>query len=224
MAQTPLSEVWHTAGFLISQAAGHRSIDRGTIVAGQAAILQAGTVVGQAGPATITTSADGGGAAGANTGNGTFGTITPGAGYKPGNYVLKMLTATTFSVADPTGIALANGTTGTAYTSTGIGFTLTAGGTAFVAGDGFLIFGSGAGAYKPYLPTATDGSGVPSGILYSSVDATTATVGSTNPHAAIVVRDCEVNASELLWDASLNTAAITDAIAIMAANCGIVAR
>jgi len=224
MAQTPLYENWHLGGFIVTMANGHRSIDRGTILAGQSAILQAGVVLGQLPPSAAAAVANGAGANGANTGNGTFGTIVPQAGYKPGNYGLKMLTATTFSVTDPDGVALANGATGTAYTSAGLNFTLTAGGTAFVAGDGFLIAGTGVGAYKPYLATAVDGSGMPAGILYGAVDATTATVGSTNPHAAIVVRDCEVNASELIWDASLSAAEITTALALLSAKKRIVAR
>jgi hypothetical protein len=224
MAQTPLLENWHTGGFIVSQAVGHRSVDRGVILAGQAAILQAGTVLGQITVGTATAVAAGAGGAGANTGNGTFGTITPGPLEKAGAYSLKMLTATTFSLTDPAGDALPNGATGVAYSNPEISFTLTAGGTAFVAGDGFTITAvAGSGAWTVYLPANTNGSGVPTGILYGAVDATTATVGAVNPHAAIVVRDVEVNASELLWDASLNAGAIAVALAQMA-NKGIIAR
>jgi hypothetical protein len=224
MAQTPLLENWHTAGFIVSQATGHRSIDRGQILAGQAAVLQAGTVLGQITTGTAAAAASGAGG-GANTGNGTFGTITPGPLEKPGIYTLRMLTATTFSLTDPAGNALPNGTTGVAYSNPEIGFTLTAGGTAFVAGDGYLITAlAGSGAWTVYLPANTNGSGTPAGILYGLVDATTATVGAVNPHAAIVVRSAEVNASELIWDASLNPAAIASALALLQANRDIVAR
>lgn len=77
--------------------------------------------------------------AGANTGNGTFGTIIADATAVPGAYKLTMLTATTFSLSKPDGVQLKNGATGVAYTGGGLGFTLTAGGTAFVANDSFTL-------------------------------------------------------------------------------------
>lgn len=78
-------------------------------------------------------------AAGANTGNGTVGTLTAVAPSQPGVYPVKFLTATTFSVFDPAGTRMPDGATGVAYLSKGLGFTITAGGTAFVAGDTFNI-------------------------------------------------------------------------------------
>jgi hypothetical protein len=86
------------------------------------------------------TTPNGAGGGGANTGNGTFtvGPTSTGA-TQAGAYALKMLTATTFSMTDPSGAAMPNGATGVAYSGEGLSFTLTAGGTPFVAGDGFLI-------------------------------------------------------------------------------------
>lgn len=78
------------------------------------------------------------GTAGTNTGNGTIGSLsqtTAGAG----TWVVTMLTATTFSVINPSGVRMKDGATGTAYSAGGIGFTITAGGTAFVAGDSFSV-------------------------------------------------------------------------------------
>jgi hypothetical protein len=79
-------------------------------------------------------------ALGANTGNGTFGTITPTAapGTSIGAYSVVFTAATAFTVTAPDGTT-ATGTTGVAFSALGIGFTITAGGTAFVAGDTFTV-------------------------------------------------------------------------------------
>ena len=94
----------------------------------------------EAAPAyTFAEVANGAGGGGANTGNGTF-TVGPtaGANIQQGNYSLKFLTATTFTLTAPNGATLPNGTS-LVYSNAQISFTITAGGTAFVAGDGFLI-------------------------------------------------------------------------------------
>jgi hypothetical protein len=76
---------------------------------------------------------------GTNTGNGTLGTLSAVSGALAGAYVVTMLTATTFSVIDPTGVRLKDGVNAAAYSAEGITFTVTAGGTAFVAGDKFTV-------------------------------------------------------------------------------------
>ena len=43
--QTPITEAWHTAGFLVSEANGHRSREAVVLITGQN--LQAGTVLGR---------------------------------------------------------------------------------------------------------------------------------------------------------------------------------
>lgn len=130
---TPLVEAFHDAGFIVSEAPGHLSRDAIVLTGG--AVVSAGAVLGQ-----VTTGATASAAAlGANTGNGTFGTITPVA--QPtmiGVYALLFSSATAFSVTAPDG-ATAAGTVGVAFSALGIGFTITAGGTAFVAGDTFNI-------------------------------------------------------------------------------------
>ena len=91
-------------------------------------------------PTGVTTAA--GISEGANTGNGTFGTINAAADTPCGRYRLKMLAATTFILYAPLqmgGRVISIGTTGVAFNAGGISFTLTAGGTAFVIGDGFYI-------------------------------------------------------------------------------------
>lgn len=79
------------------------------------------------------------GTAGTNTGNGTIGSLSSTVNAPAGSFVVTMLTATTFSVIDPSGNRLADGVTGSAYTYKGLSFTITVGGTAFVAGDSFTV-------------------------------------------------------------------------------------
>ena len=75
-----------------------------------------------------------------DTGNGTTGTITIANTAKVGLYAGTILAgATTFSLSDPTGAALPNGTLGSAYSQNGVGFTLSNGGASFVAGDTFTV-------------------------------------------------------------------------------------
>lgn len=77
--------------------------------------------------------------AGANTGNGTVGSITAGATPMSGAYSIKFASSTAFNVTAPDGTSLPAGTVGTAYTNAQINFTITAGGTAFAANDSFTI-------------------------------------------------------------------------------------
>jgi Bacteriophage lambda head decoration protein D len=211
MAQVPLLETQHTAEFLVSYAAGHRSFDRGTLIAGQN--LSAGAVLGKimfATPATPVV---------VGTGNGVMSAISPGPKSQLGNYVVTFTGATAFGVTAPDGETLPAAAALGAYTDAQINFTITAGGTAFVAGDKFTVVNvAGSLKYTSYLPTATDGSGVPAGVLYGNTNATSADTKQT-----IVVRDAEVNASELKWDASLNAAAILVGITGLSA-LGIIAR
>lgn len=129
---TPLQEVLHDGGFIVSVDNGHRSFDQGILTGGVAVL--AGTVLGAITSALTAAAA----ALGSNTGNGTFGTITPQAAPATlvGTYALLLTTPTTFIVTAPDG-ATATGSTGVAFSALGIGFTLAAGGTAFVAGDTF---------------------------------------------------------------------------------------
>lgn len=76
----------------------------------------------------------------ADTGNGTVTGLAATAAAKLGDYTVTILAgATTFSVVDPTGAALPNGTLGTAYSQGGVSFTLSNGGTNFVAGDTAVV-------------------------------------------------------------------------------------
>ena len=149
-------------------------------------------------------------AGGTNTGNGTLGSLTA-AGYaaKVGVYAVEFDDATHFIVSDPTGAEVGHGTTGVAFKAGGLSFTITAGGTAFVPGDSFAItVAAGSGKYKPFDPANVDGSQIPSGILFATKDVT-----SADKPCAVVVRQCEVNASELVWPTGMSAAAITAALA-----------
>ncbi|WP_419692236.1 head decoration protein [Burkholderia gladioli] len=149
-------------------------------------------------------------AAGTNTGNGTIGTLSV-AGYaaKAGVYTVEFDDATHFVVADPAGAEVGHGTTGVAFKAGGLSFTITAGGTAFNPGDSFSItVAAGSSKYKPFDPANVDGSQIPSGILFATKDVT-----SVDKSCAVVVRLCEVNASELVWPTGMSQAAITAALA-----------
>lgn len=141
---TPLVEALHDGGFIVD-CERFRSFDSVTLASGSGKV-KAGTVIGAI-TSALTAAAL---ALGTNTGNGTFGTITPQAAPATmvGVYALLMTAATTFNVTAPDGTTAA-GSTGVAFSALGIGFTLTAGGTAFIAGDGFSFTVSG----TPGVPT-----------------------------------------------------------------------
>jgi hypothetical protein len=87
------------------------------------------------------------GKSGANTGNGTFGTITAADSAPIGGYLVLFSAATVFAVYRPDGTKLNTvGGTGTAFVDGGLSFTITAGGTAFVANDSFIITVGATGA------------------------------------------------------------------------------
>jgi len=129
------------------------------------ALLPRGSVLGQQTTSSINVTA------GTNTGNGTVGSLSLGATETFGAFLLKALSATSFSVTDPEGNALPNAVVGTAYANAEINFTITAGGTAFVAGDSFTLNALEAtGNFVLSVKTASDGSQVPSAILATSTN------------------------------------------------------
>lgn len=162
------------------------------------------TTVAAPGNPTVTS------AAGTNTGNGTIGTLTvTGYAAKAGVFAVEFDDATHFVVSDPVGTEIGHGTTGVAFKAGGLSFTITAGGTAFVPGDSFAVtVAAGSGKYKAFDPANTDGSQNPSGILFATKDATNA-----DKPCAVVARQCEVNASELVWPTGMSAASITTALA-----------
>jgi hypothetical protein len=150
--------------------------DRGLVLTDQG-VLTRGTALGRIAGSLGAAVADGAGTAGANTGNGTISAVSLGSSAIPGSYVIKMTSATTFSVTSPAGVSLPSGVVGTAYVSTQIAFTIAAGATAFVAGDGFSIpVAAGSNKLKICNSANTDGSGMVYAILAETADTTSGDV------------------------------------------------
>lgn len=128
--------------------------------------------------------------AGTNTGNGTLGTFkgmaaAPGvAATVAGAYVVTFTSATSFSVADPSGAIVGYGDVGVQYIGGGFSFLATAGGTAWVAGDKFTvtvsaasgstIFGNNGGGGE------TAGKGISLAVSAAGVWTLSVTVGSAS--------------------------------------------
>ncbi len=131
--------------------------------------LPRGTIVGRQTNYTILS------APGANTGNGTVGSLVPGTSIETAGtgYVLTAVSPTSFTVTDPEGAAIGTATVGTAFANPEINFTITAGSTAFVIGDSFtLSYQTTSGNFVLCVKTATDGSQVPAAILADVANAT----------------------------------------------------
>ena len=119
---------------------------------------KAGTVLGQITVSTAPTSAPVGG----NVGNGTLGTITTGPGVTPGNYLVRITTASTnggaYILRSPAGVQVGTGAVGTPFSGAGLGFTLSDGSTDFAVNDSFTItVPAGSGAWTRADAAATDG-------------------------------------------------------------------
>lgn len=207
MVSTVLTERRHSGGFLVSEArGGERSRDQ-VVLAQQSSnfqgstspILPAGLVLGVNAATSGVYSADPG-----NTGNFTCGTVTVAAGIQLGVYEIEFTAATAFEVFLPNGQLLGTGATGSAFSTGGLGFTLTAGGTAAVAGDHAQITTAGpTGLWAPLNLQSAGGLEIAAAILFNETDASQ---GNTN--VTIISRDAEVNASELIYPASVTTAEI----------------
>ena len=142
-----------------------------TLLSGQNTVR--GAVLGRVAGA-VTTAAAGAGAAGANTGDGTIGTVTLGDDAKEGVYRVVFIEPTTnlgtFVVTDPDGIVIGQGVVGTAFAGP-INFTIADGATDFVSGDGFKVTVAAGTKYKLSAASATDGSDSPQVILAHDMDA-----------------------------------------------------
>jgi len=218
---TTLTEKFHSGGFLVTEANGRRSRGVGTILSGAGVVLT-GAVVGKITVAGVTSAAFAG-----NTGDGAMGAITGGAGRKVGVYKLVIIepaaNAGKFSVEDPDGITIGTGTVAVAFSAGGLAFTLADGAADFIAGDGFnLTVAAGSLKYVPYDPDGTDGRQIAAAILWGtggdSVDAT-----SADKSATLIVRDAEVNTSELVWGAGVDAGEQATGLSHLTA-LGIVAR
>jgi hypothetical protein len=191
----------YKAEVVLHEANGYRSRDKGVIASG-AGVLKPGTVLGK-----ITLGAASAAAVAGNSGNGTMGAITVGAGAKPGVYKLVFVEPATdagaFIVEDPDGIVIGSGDVAAAFSAGGLGFTLADGSNDFAAGDAFNItVAAGSGEYVPVDAAADDGSHEAVAVLYGaneqgSIDATSASV-----EVVLLVRDAELNGNHLEWAVS----------------------
>jgi hypothetical protein len=206
---TVLSEALHDGGFIASEANGHRSRDS-VMLTGGAKVL-AGSVLARK---TVGNTASAIAVSG-NTGNGTVGAITVADGSKQGGYTLTVIepaaNAGAFMVEDPDGVNIGHGTVGVAFNAGGLSFTLGDGAIDFGAGDQFRIAVAGSAKHAPLNLAATDGTQIAAAVLFATTDVT-----AGDKKALAMVRECEVNASELVWPAGATANQIAAGIAQLA--------
>ncbi len=218
-----LTETQHAGGFVYSLATGTRSVERAIVLAGSGAVraLKAAMVVGKRLiSATATATAFAG-----NTGNGTMGAITVTGPAKAGRYRLTVIAAAAnagaFMVFDPDGNLVESGNVASAFSAGGLAFTLADGATDFAVGDGFYLdVAPGTDKWLQLDAAGTLGEQVAAGVLLDDI---TAPDGADNKGGAVVVRDAEVNAAELVWPAGISAANKAKAVAELAA-LGITSR
>lgn len=168
-----------------------------------------GTVLGKYFVATSVTAT-----AGTNTGNGAIGTVTATGKAKRGTYTIRIIEAATnagnFTVSDPSGAVIGNGTVAVAY-SNQLAFTLADGATDFVVGDSWTVEVVGDYKYKQVEATATDGTAVACAIYISANDGSfgTSTIAATTDTSIIaLVRGAAIVGKETLtYGASIDTTA-----------------
>lgn len=186
---TVLTEGKHTADFLLSEANGSLSREIVTI-SSTAGGMEPGTVLGRIRGAVTTA------AVGTNTGTGSIGTVTAGAGAMEGDYKVTIVEAATnagdFVVENPLGAIVGHGTVAVAFSGGGISFTL-ADATDFVAGDTIKVTVAEGTEYAEYDKDNTDGTEFAVGVLYAAVPNSTA-----DQSAVAIVRHAEVIEAELV--------------------------
>lgn len=225
MVSPVISEGFYTGGFIVREAPGSRSRDVGVVSNAGGTTLDAGAglVLARGNAGTAVAAAKSGG----NTGNGVF-TIDATApvlsGAKAGVYTVRCITAAanggTFRVEDPDGYVLGDVLVAATF-SDDIKFSIADGGTDFVVGDGFDVTVTlGNAQWVPFTNLAAQRE---IGILYARQSiAAAGTVKST-----IITRAAEVNAAELIYDASLSGNALTAAkaaAASMLSSAGVILR
>ncbi len=162
------------------------------------------------------------------TGNATAGTLSAAANQflQLGNYIVSMLTATTFVVIDPQGDAIGTGATTVAFKANGLTFTVTAGGTPAVAGDTITLTVAGTTKYKLVETTATDGTQNPRVVVVG--DATgrpvtvTPVVNTDTSFLALYKGPSAVADASLSFGASVTAGAVrTATLAALTTNANI---
>lgn len=111
MVSPVLNEHFYTGAFLVREANGYLSRDKGELVNETSADIsfEAGLVLSDV--STVIADFVVGGS---NTGNGTIGSITVAAGTKPSNYEIAFTDATNYTVSGPDGSQIGVGVAGTA--------------------------------------------------------------------------------------------------------------
>jgi hypothetical protein len=165
--------------------------------------LTRGDIVGRVAAAVTAAAAAG------NTGNGTIGTLSTGAGVKIGVYTAICIEPAsnlgTFQVEDPDGVIVGRAIVGTAFTGA-VNFTIADGATDFVAGDRFLITVPDSGNVKLCAAASTDGSARPWGIVATGHDA------SEDPQEVLVYTRGDFNEAAVTLGAGLTTADVRDVL------------
>lgn len=187
-----------------------------TLKAGSAAVI--GTVLARILLAAAVSAAKAGG----NTGNGTLvmdATTPILAGARDGVYTVRFTSATAYTVENPDGDVIGNGTNTVAFADD-LKFVTTAGGTAFVAGDGFDITVAAAAIEKvvPLAPAAADGSQT----AYA-VSIREKAVSAEDQPLLSVVRATVVDTNNLVWPAGITDAQKTAALNTLRER-GLIAR
>lgn len=149
------------------------------------------------------------------TGNGVMGTVTVTGKAQIGTYTLRINKAASnagdFTLSNPQGVVVGNGTVAVAFVSPDMTFTLADGATDFVIGDTIPIVVAGTEKYKLVEATATDGTDKAAAIFIadkagnSGSLAITATTDTTV--LALVKGPARVSKSSLSFGASVDTAA-----------------
>lgn len=165
-----------------------------------------GAVVGLANVGTITPAIRAG-----SSGNGALGTWTAGAGCFPGVWTLLCIEPTTnlgkFELRDPNGVPRGVATVGSAFTGPLSG-TIADGATDWAGGDviDITVATLAAPNLAFYDPAATNGAGVPYGILLIPADAT-----QVIPTHVVLRRHATIAAANLVWGSGVTTQAQKDA-------------
>lgn len=206
----------HAGEFILSE--GNRTLSREAVTVASGENLKAGQVVAEVTKGSASAAADAG-----NTGDGTIGAITVGAGSKQGDYKLTFIEPGTdagdFQVEDPEGVNVGTGVVGTEFSGGGLTFTVSDGAADFVAGDQFTItVAEGSGKVVALDTAGVDGSETAAGVLYDAVDAS-----SADTKGVMIARDAEVNDNVLVWPDGISQANKDAAIANLKTK-GIIVR
>ena len=221
---TKLTEGRHAGEFVMSEASGFRSRDKGVIIAGSGK-FEPGTIIGLVAVGTVTAVAKPGG----NTGNGV---LTPDAsdpvlpGAVSGTYratcIAIAANSGTFRVEHPNGSVLGDVAVGQVFADQ-VKFTIADGSADFALGDAFLLtVALGAKKYAPSPEGVTadiEGAETAVAVTLYGGDASTEDVA-----VAILSRDAEVNRSKLVYDSSVNSAPKKAIKVAQLSAVGIIAR